>query len=244
MAEQSERWARDVRALLDVDATEPPAAPAGLDAKLRPYQLQGYQWLSVLWDAGLGGVLADDMGLGKTLQALALVCRAKEAGELTAPVLVVAPTSVVSNWAREAARFAPGLVVRTIEATGRKLGVPLAEAVDGADLVVTSYTLLRLGEDDYRAAAVERADPGRGAVREEPRGQDLRRRAAAAGPVQAGDHRHAGGEQPDGPVVDALDRGARAVPEPAAVHRALPDADRARRRTPRCWPRCAAGSGR
>ncbi|MGK5170505.1 SNF2-related protein [Geodermatophilus sp. CPCC 205761] len=150
VAEQSERWARDVRALLDVDDTPPPAPPAGLAAQLRPYQLQGYQWLSVLWDAGLGGVLADDMGLGKTVQALALVCRAKEAGELTAPVLVVAPTSVVSNWVREAARFAPGLVVRTIEATGRKLGMSLAEMVDGADLVVTSYTLLRLGEADYR----------------------------------------------------------------------------------------------
>ncbi|MGR6965335.1 DEAD/DEAH box helicase [Geodermatophilus sp. URMC 61] len=151
VAEQSERWTRDVRALLEVDDAEPPALPAGLAAQLRPYQLQGYQWLCVLWDAGLGGVLADDMGLGKTLQTLALVCRAQEAGELTAPVLVVAPTSVVSNWAREAGRFAPGLRVRTIEATGRKLGVPLAEAVDGADLVVTSYTLLRLGEDDYRA---------------------------------------------------------------------------------------------
>ncbi|WP_072916286.1 DEAD/DEAH box helicase [Geodermatophilus obscurus] len=151
VAEQSERWARDVRTLLEVDDAPPPVAPAGLAAQLRPYQLQGYQWLSVLWDAGLGGVLADDMGLGKTLQTLALVCRAQEAGELTAPVLVVAPTSVVSNWAREAARFAPGLRVRTIEATGRKLGVPLAEAVEGADLVVTSYTLLRLGGDDYRA---------------------------------------------------------------------------------------------
>ncbi|MDK3258518.1 DEAD/DEAH box helicase [Blastococcus capsensis] len=150
VAEQSERWARDVRALLDVDDAAPPPAPAGLAADLRPYQLQGYQWLSVLWDAGLGGVLADDMGLGKTVQALALVCRAKEAGGLTAPVLVVAPTSVVSNWAREAARFAPGLVVRTIDATGRKLGAPLAEMVDGADLVITSYTLLRLGDEDYR----------------------------------------------------------------------------------------------
>ena len=150
VAEQSQRWAHDVRALLDVDATDPPPPPAGLDAQLRPYQLQGYQWLSVLWDAGLGGVLADDMGLGKTLQALALVCRAKEAGELTAPVLVVAPTSVVSNWAREAARFAPGLAVRPVEVTGRKLGMPLAEIVEGADLVVTSYTLLRLGEEDYR----------------------------------------------------------------------------------------------
>ena len=150
VAEQSERWSRDVRALLDVDDVTPPPAPAGLSAALRPYQLEGFQWLSVLWDAGLGGVLADDMGLGKTVQTLALICRAKAAGELTAPVLVVAPTSVVSNWAREAARFAPGLAVRTIEATGRKLGTPLADAVDGSDLVVTSYTLLRLGEEDYR----------------------------------------------------------------------------------------------
>jgi superfamily II DNA or RNA helicase len=150
VAEQSDRWGRDVRALLDVEATEPPGVPAGLEATLRPYQLQGFQWLSVLWDAGLGGVLADDMGLGKTLQALALLQRAKESGDLTAPVLVVAPTSVVSNWVREAERFAPGLVVRPVEATGRKLGMPLAEWVAGADVVVTSYTLLRLGEDDYR----------------------------------------------------------------------------------------------
>ncbi|MDP9428640.1 MAG: DEAD/DEAH box helicase, partial [Actinomycetota bacterium] len=150
VAEQSERWARDVRGLLDVDTTAPPPVPAGLAAELRPYQLQGYQWLSFLWDAGLGGVLADDMGLGKTLQALALLCRAKEAGDLAAPVLVVAPTSVVSNWAREAARFAPGLTVRVIDTTGRKRGTPLAEAVAGADLVVTSYTLLRLEEDTYR----------------------------------------------------------------------------------------------
>ncbi|WP_324273590.1 DEAD/DEAH box helicase [Blastococcus brunescens] len=151
VAEQSERWSRDVRELLDVDGAAPAPSPAGLAAQLRPYQLQGYQWLSVLWDAGLGGVLADDMGLGKTLQALALVCRAKAAGELTAPMLVVAPTSVVSNWAREAERFAPGLAVRVVTATGRKLGMPLAEMVDGADLVVTSYTLLRLGEEDYLA---------------------------------------------------------------------------------------------
>jgi superfamily II DNA or RNA helicase len=151
VAEQSEKWSRDVRSLLEVDSVAAPPSPAGLQAELRPYQVEGYQWLSVLWDAGLGGVLADDMGLGKTLQTLALLCRAKAAGELTAPVLVVAPTSVVSNWAREAERFAPGLVVRTIGATGRKLGSSLAEAVDGADLVVTSYTLLRLGEEEYRS---------------------------------------------------------------------------------------------
>ena len=69
--------------------------PTGLDATLRPYQVDGFRWLSLLWDAGLGGVLADDMGLGKTLQMLAMVLRAHERGELDDPVLVVAPTSVL-----------------------------------------------------------------------------------------------------------------------------------------------------
>ncbi len=146
--EQSERWERDVGRLLEVQPAAPPPAPASLAAQLRPYQLEGYQWLATLWDLGLGGVLADDMGLGKTLQTLALLCRAQEAGELTAPVLVVAPTSVVSNWAREAERFAPGLRVVTV--TGRRKGAPLASAVAGADVVVTSYALLRLGEADFR----------------------------------------------------------------------------------------------
>ncbi|MGY1746734.1 SNF2-related protein [Blastococcus sp. SYSU D00695] len=146
--EQSARWQRDVGRLLQAGDVPPPAAPASLAAELRPYQLEGYQWLATLWDLGLGGVLADDMGLGKTLQTLAVLCRAQEAGELTAPVLVVAPTSVVSNWAREAARFAPGLRVATV--TGRRRGTPLASAVGGADVVVTSYALLRLGEADFR----------------------------------------------------------------------------------------------
>jgi SNF2 family DNA or RNA helicase len=151
VAEQSERWARDVQGLLAIDSAAPPPVPAGLAAELRPYQLEGYRWLACLWDAGLGGVLADDMGLGKTVQTLALLCRARERGELTAPTLVVAPTSVVSNWAREAARFAPDLTVRVLDATSRKLGMPVAEAVAGADLVVTSYTLLRLDGEGYAA---------------------------------------------------------------------------------------------
>ena len=96
--------------------------------------------------------------------------------------------------------------------TLRRRGQDLAEAVAGADVVVTSYTLFRLDFDAYAAADVVRADPGRGAVRQEPPVQGLPVRAAAAGAVQAGHHRHADGEQPDGAVVAAVDHRARAVP--------------------------------
>jgi len=148
--EQSERWTREVRGLIDLETTEPPPVPAGLTAELRPYQADGYGWLAFLWDHQLGGVLADDMGLGKTLQTLALLVRAHEAGDLdAAPALVVAPTSVVSTWAREAARFAPGLRVVTVTETERKRGTSLRRQVAGAHVVLTSYALFRIDEDSW-----------------------------------------------------------------------------------------------
>lgn len=140
--------------------------PAGLQAALRPYQVEGFQWLSFLYEQRLGGILADDMGLGKTVQALALLAhameehraaseRAAERGESVepfAPFLVVAPTSVISNWAAEAERFLPEAKVVTItETTAGK--TPLAERVAGAHLVLTSYTLLRMDEDAYTGYA-------------------------------------------------------------------------------------------
>ncbi len=147
---QSERWTREVRGLIDAEHAEPPPVPSGLAAQLRPYQREGYGWLAFLWDHRLGGVLADDMGLGKTLQTLALLCRAHEAGELDeAPALVVAPTSVVSTWAREAARFAPGLRVVTVEETERRRGTSLARRVAGAHVVVTSYALFRIDAEAW-----------------------------------------------------------------------------------------------
>ena len=76
--DQSARWRRSVAALAEVTAIEPVAVPETLQAELRPYQLDGYRWLSFLWTHQLGGILADDMGLGKTLQALALICRARQ----------------------------------------------------------------------------------------------------------------------------------------------------------------------
>lgn len=128
--------------------------PASLRATLRPYQVEGYRWLTFLYEHRMGGILADDMGLGKTVQALALLAHAIEEhstaapGEPFAPFLVVAPTSVISNWAVEAERFLPEAKVVTItETTAGK--TPLAERVAGAHLVLTSYTLLRMDEDAY-----------------------------------------------------------------------------------------------
>ncbi len=145
---EAEAWRDAARGLLAIDSVESTPLPDALEATLRPYQKEGYDWLAFLWKHRLGGILADDMGLGKTLQALALIAHALETSPApNAPFLVVAPTSVVSNWIAEAARFVPGLTVRSIGSTKQ----PLAELAVGADIVVTSYALFRLGSADYRA---------------------------------------------------------------------------------------------
>ncbi|CAH0297275.1 hypothetical protein SRABI83_04402 [Arthrobacter sp. Bi83] len=159
--EQAAAWREAVGGLLEGGVNGLPL-PATLNADLRPYQLEGYNWLTFLYRHGLGGVLADDMGLGKTVQALALMCAAKDhaaAGAApvedtatpdgAAPFLVVAPTSVVGNWEAEAARFAPGLTVRAIGETFAKNGVDPAEAMAGADIIITSYALFRIDYDAY-----------------------------------------------------------------------------------------------
>jgi hypothetical protein len=153
VAHQSERWSRTVGALLALEELPRPDPPLKLQATLRPYQLDGYHWLSLLWDCQLGGVLADDMGLGKTLQTLAMATRAYEQGSLggeAGPLLIVAPTSVVAAWASEAERFCPDLAVVAVTETERRSGVALADRVAGAHLVVTSYALFRIDEQAYR----------------------------------------------------------------------------------------------
>ncbi|MBX4167619.1 DEAD/DEAH box helicase [Rhodococcus sp. DMU2021] len=146
---QAAAWKKQVQGLLDVKATAKTRVPKALQATLRPYQLDGFRWLTFLWTHGLGGILADDMGLGKTLQSLALICHARAKRPADAPVLIVAPTSVVPNWATEARRFAPDLNVVAITETSGKRGASLGELIDGIDVAVTSYTLLRLDIDDY-----------------------------------------------------------------------------------------------
>jgi superfamily II DNA or RNA helicase len=146
---QAAAWQASLRALVDVGAAVDHPVPQGLEATLRSYQRDGFRWLAAHYEHRFGGVLADDMGLGKTLQTLALICHVREQGLSVAPFLVVAPASVVYNWATEAERFAPDLAVRVIGQTVARRGVELAEAAEGADVVVTSYTLFRLEYDDY-----------------------------------------------------------------------------------------------
>ena len=150
--------------------------PSGLVATLRPYQVEGYRWLNLLRSHGLGGILADDMGLGKTVQVLAAVQRMveeRQAGrdatasspnatanpdttanpdrDERAPVLVVAPTSVVGSWLEQAARFCPGLRVVAARRTSARRGVAVSEVAAGADVVVTSYTIVRMEEKNFAA---------------------------------------------------------------------------------------------
>ena len=110
--------------------------PAGLQADLRPYQLEGFRWMAQLYDSQLGCVLADDMGLGKTLQTLTLLLQKAAYG----PSLVVAPSSLSYNWASEAARFCPSLKVvllRELSDRGQN------QEFGPGQIVIASYGLLQ-----------------------------------------------------------------------------------------------------
>jgi superfamily II DNA or RNA helicase len=144
------RWtgASEQRALAErlrgIESIPEVVPPADLNARLRGYQRQGLSWLQFLREHGLAGVLADDMGLGKTVQALAHLLLEKAGGRMDRPSLVVAPTSLMVNWRREAARFAPGLRVLTLHGPQRR---QYFDALADYDLVLTTYSLLTRDQD-------------------------------------------------------------------------------------------------
>jgi superfamily II DNA or RNA helicase len=115
--------------------------PANFRATLRPYQQEGLAWLQSLRHHGRGGILADDMGLGKTIQTLAHLALEKQHGRRRGPSLIVAPVSLLGNWHREIARFAPDLEVVVSHGAGRGESVP---RWGRADIVITSYSLLHV----------------------------------------------------------------------------------------------------
>ncbi len=130
-------WLDRARALRAGPLFVPP--PVALRAELRPYQHDGLMWLEHKRDAGVGGVLADDMGLGKTLQTIALLAREKEARRMDIPTLIVTPTSLVENWAREFEKFAPHLRILTYTGPRRHRKI---QDFSRAEVIITSYPVL------------------------------------------------------------------------------------------------------
>ncbi len=145
--------------LQGVDRIEDVIPPKGLRARLRDYQQQGLAWLQFLREYRLAGVLADDMGLGKTVQTLAHLLLEQEQGRMDRPSLVVAPTSLMVNWQREASQFAPDLRVLLLHGPERHTRF---QAIADHDLVLTSYPLLlrdrdRLLEEEYHLLVLDEA---------------------------------------------------------------------------------------
>lgn len=140
-------WNEHVRRIRDMRAVRPDV-PSTLQAELRDYQIEGYQWLMQLAHWGVGACLADDMGLGKTLQSLAVVLMRSSEG----PTLVVAPTSVGMNWLSEVTKFAPTLTLIWFGSGDREQTI---EALQPRDLVICSYGLLQQGDAGELLARVE-----------------------------------------------------------------------------------------
>ncbi|QQR91686.1 MAG: DEAD/DEAH box helicase family protein [Myxococcales bacterium] len=130
--------------LEDIGQIESVPKPRTVKASLRPYQKDGFSWLVFLHNMNTGGILADDMGLGKTVQAITLFAWLKAQAKGKISILVVAPTSVVPNWNKEIKKFAPGLKSVMWQGPDRH---KLKKEAKEADIVITSYALLRRDEE-------------------------------------------------------------------------------------------------
>ncbi|PAW82183.1 MAG: serine/threonine protein phosphatase [Pedosphaera sp. Tous-C6FEB] len=128
--------------LANFEGIAPTNLPAGLNAELRPYQKEGFDFLCHLTSLRLGGILADDMGLGKTLQTLSwLAWHKARNGSTHKPALVICPASVLHNWRREAEKFVPHLKVLVLQSgAGRHT---MRKLIPQHDIIVTNYALLR-----------------------------------------------------------------------------------------------------
>jgi len=128
-------WQSQIARIHDSQSFKP-EVPSTLQAELRVYQREGYEWLARLARWGVGGCLADDMGLGKTLQSLAIILQLAVDG----PSLVVAPTSVSTNWQSEVHRFTPTINVKFFTGKDREKSI---KELGKFDLMITTYTLLQ-----------------------------------------------------------------------------------------------------
>ena len=127
-----------VARIRDPEIRTPTGQPAALKATLRDYQKRGLAWLAEMCELGLGGCLADDMGLGKTITLLALHLHRQPDPATAGPTLVVCPASLLGNWQREAARFAPATPVRRYHGGDRHL-----KDLADDEIVLVTYGVLR-----------------------------------------------------------------------------------------------------
>ncbi|MCL2785008.1 MAG: DEAD/DEAH box helicase [Propionibacteriaceae bacterium] len=162
---QADAWRESVSDLIELvnrgEGVSPIELPAGLTVQMRPYQHHAFEWLTFLDTHRLGGILADDMGLGKTVEVLAWIAGVVErrgGGDdhgivrgpdgTPSPFMVVAPASVVGNWVTEAGRFTPSLRVVALTETLGKSSTLLDDVVRDADVIVMSYAIFRLDNDE------------------------------------------------------------------------------------------------
>lgn len=141
-------WAADILGAASQDrAMEQIAQPPSFQGTLRPYQQKGLSWMAFLDRFGLGACLADDMGLGKTIQLIALLLHEREHDDHVGPTLLIAPTSVMSNWVRELSRFSPMLRVHVHHGPDRPMHEVFESLANESDVVITTYALVSRDRD-------------------------------------------------------------------------------------------------
>lgn len=138
-AVRADGWLGELLSGAAAQSLQPLQAPDGFTATLRPYQQRGLSWLAFLSSLGLGSCLGDDMGLGKTVQLLALETLQRHQDPSAGPTLLLCPMSLVGNWQREAAKFAPDLRVYAHHGGARPHGDALGELLQQTDLIVSTY---------------------------------------------------------------------------------------------------------
>ncbi|MFD2446731.1 DEAD/DEAH box helicase [Bacillus sp. CGMCC 1.16607] len=146
--ELNRQWKQMIHQLSEFKEMPVVPVPNDLKAELRPYQQTGMSWLIFLRKYGFGACLADDMGLGKTIQLISYLLAVKAEAE-TGPALIVCPTSVLGNWQKELERFAPSLNVYLHYGSNRLKDKAFREQASSSDIVLTSYGLTHLDEEDF-----------------------------------------------------------------------------------------------
>ncbi|MFD9668834.1 DEAD/DEAH box helicase [Rhodococcus sp. NPDC059968] len=150
-AVRADGWLGDLLSGAAAQSLRPLEPPQGFTATLRPYQQRGLSWLAFLSSLGLGSCLADDMGLGKTVQLLAVETLQRHQDPSIGPTLLLCPMSLVGNWQREAAKFAPGLRVYAHHGGERLHGDALRNLLDQTDLIVSTYATATRDIDELAA---------------------------------------------------------------------------------------------